>query len=151
MIFDHKPDTGADRFANSTDNIVSQFLFLSGELLPGRPERIEFHGPVAAPDHVACALGEVLGGSRASIPAIRVGENPFVTSAADKLIDRLPAGLSDQIPHRDLDATDRRQYGRAALILVANHSADNRFDVEGIPAYDSPLDPLMQNRIDGFF
>src|SRR5260370_18421175 len=107
MIFDHKPDTGADRFANSTDNIVSQFLFLSGELLPGRPERIEFHGSVAAPDPVACAPGEVLGGLRAPIPAIPVGGNPFLSSAADKLIDRRPAGLSAHIPPTHFSATVR--------------------------------------------
>ena len=40
--------------------------------------------------------------------------------------------------------------GRAALVLVADHAANQRFDVERIAPQHASLDPLMGERLDGF-
>ena len=67
---------------------------------------------------------------------------------AQQAIDRLIHRLADDVPERDLDAADRRHHGRAALVLVADHPADDGLDVERVAAQHPPLDPLVQHGLD---
>ena len=69
--------------------------------------------------------------------------------APQQAIDRLIARLADQVPERDLDAADRRHDRRAALVLVADHAADHRLDVERVAAQHPAFDPLVRQGLDG--
>ena len=74
-----------------------------------------------------------------------------MAAAAEQPVDRLTAGLADQVPERDLDAADGRHHGRAALVLVADHPADDGLDVERIAAEHPALDPLVGQGLDRLF
>ena len=66
-------------------------------------------------------------------------------------IDGLPGRLADDVPHCDLDPADRRHYCRAALILVPDHATDHGLNIKGISFQNLPLDPFVENRLNGFF
>ena len=71
-----------------------------------------------------------------------------MAAAAEQPVDRLAAGLADQVPEGDLDRADGGHHGRSALVLVADHPADDRLDVERVAAQHPPLDPLVGQRLD---
>src|SRR5262249_17460812 len=61
-----------------------------------------------------------------------------------------PAPLAEDVPQSDLDAADRRHPRSAALILIADQTADNRFDVERIASEDAAFDPFVAHGLYGF-
>ena len=69
--------------------------------------------------------------------------------AAEQLIDWLTAGFADDVPARDLDAADRRQHGRATLILIPNQIPEHVFDVERIDAEHPIFNPFVKERLHG--
>ena len=74
--------------------------------------------------------------------------NNLMRAAADEPPYRLAADLADEIPHRDLRSGDRRHDSRSALVLIAHHASDHRFDVEGIFANDARSDPFVEEDVD---
>ena len=134
-----RPDGLADR----RDDVDRGLGLLSRQLLPGRAERVELEAAIAAGDDVAGPLGVLGRRARPAVPAVGVGGQPVVTAAAEQPVDRLAAGLADQVPERDLDPADGGHDRRSALVLVADHPADDRLDVERVAAQHPPLDPLV--------
>ena len=66
-----------------------------------------------------------------------------MAAAAEQPVDRLAASLAHQVPERDLHRADGGHDSRAALVLVADHPADDGLDIERIAAQDPALDPLV--------
>src|SRR5262245_42256067 len=72
-----------------------------------------------------------------------------MAAPAEQSIDRLVARLADDVPQGDFDTTDCRHHRGAALILIANHVADDRLDIKRIAAEHPALDPPVAQRLDG--
>ena len=68
----------------------------------------------------------------------------------EEAIHRLAAGFSDHVPHRDFDATNGRHDRGPSLVLVTDHAANHRLDVERIAPQDLLFGPLVDERLDGF-
>src|SRR5581483_6842082 len=49
----------------------------------------------------------------------------------------------------NFNTADGGHDGGAALVLVADHAADDGFHVEGVAAHDAALDPFMEEGLDG--
>ncbi len=60
-------------------------------------------------------------------------------------------GLSDQVPHRDLNTADGRHHGGSALILVADHGTNDRLDVEWIASQHPAFDPFVGQILNSLF
>src|SRR5207245_389453 len=100
---------------------------------------------ISASDHISSTYRKILGRMRSAVPAVSVSGNQRMATPAQQLVHWLPAGFADQIPHGDLDAADGGHHSRATLVLISNHAADHRFDIERIAAQNPRFDPFMQN------
>ena len=148
MDLDHESDARPGSFRHGPDDRERPLFLVRLQRFPGGGERIELHGVIAAGNHLARPFAEVVRPIAAPVPTIGVGQERRLGAAADQAIDRLPGGLADDVPHGDFGRRNRRHHSRAALILVADHRADNRFDVERVLADDPGGHPLVQQNLD---
>ena len=146
---DHQADRRTDRAGDGVDDRHRGVLLVAAQGFPGGGEGVELDRLVAAGGDRCGAGGKIRRRQAAAVPAIGIGVNRLANAAADQAPDRLVAGLADQVPHRDLDPADRGHHGRAALVLVADHAADDRLDVEGIATDDARGDPFVEEHLDG--
>src|SRR5262245_34523550 len=66
-----------------------------------------------------------------------------MATAAKQPIYRLTTHLAYNIPQGNLNTADGCHYGRATLILIADHAAYHIFDVERVAPNHATLCPLM--------
>ena len=74
-----------------------------------------------------------------------------MVATTDEPVDRLSTSFSDDVPHGDFHAADGRHDSGAALILIADHAADNSLNVKGIFTQDAVFHPLVQECLNRFF
>ena len=127
----------ARAFAHRFDERDRAAQLARGELLPGRPERIELQRAVAARDRSARGVAEL--GRRAldGVPAVRVRRDAVVDRAAEQSIHGHAERLADDVPARDLDHRERGHRDLSgARVVVADHPACERLERERIRADD---------------
>ena len=98
---DHQPDVGADRLAHRGDaadvelRIEPRPIFILIAVKPSVDVALRLlDGLLDQPVHVD------------EVEAGRVARDLGAEGAADQLVDRLVAGLADDVPQRDVDAAD---------------------------------------------
>src|SRR5262249_47584115 len=134
-------------FAHRCHQLDGGLALLGVHVLPGCAERVKLQRLIAAADGLVRPLGIVARRPCPAVPSVRVSRDPLVTASAEQTIHRLPAGLADYAPHRDLNAADRRHYRGPALVLVPYHAADDGLDVERILTESPTLTPFVGQRL----
>src|SRR5579875_2306640 len=151
MELDDDPHLWSHSFTDSRYPLDDGFHLLGSQFLPGSLERIELEGLIAARYYVAGALGILLGRPGTPVPAVGVGRNRSPTAPAQKAVHRLIAGFTNDVPQSDFNSADRRHHRRTALVLIADHVADDGLDVERIATQYAPFDPFVTECLNRLF
>ena len=138
--FDQQIHGRANGVAHRADDIYSEIEIVARKIPPAGAERIEFERRVSARgDHLGLRR-EALRRARAAIPAVGVRAQFFVALTAPEIVDRLIAGLADDVPERDFDSRHgAHMHLRAVGVHIADEALRDGLHLEGVHADDQRL------------
>src|SRR5258708_7671677 len=109
MDLDEDFNFRADRLTHCLHPFDRQSLFGPTDVGPPRiGEWIELERRKATPDHFVGRTRKLMWRFRALRPAVCVDADAIAAGSAEEVVDRLTAGLADDVPERVLQRTQRR-------------------------------------------